>query len=116
LLLHPPLVLDDAAALDDRLQATTANSALGDACIALERASELLERDARDEAFATGWLAHTFVIGGNIGVGLLLGIAFHDWWGAAKQAVGGSAVGELQILTLPVGVLKARGLGVSGSF
>ncbi len=84
----------------------------GDSCLALARARELLARSAADERFATGWLAHGFVIGGNIAIGLLLGIAFHDWWGAAKQAVGGSAVGELQILTLPA---EARDAARSGS-
>jgi hypothetical protein len=116
LLLHPPLVLGDAPALRARLEATTTDGRLGDACIAFDRARELLARDAADEAFATGWLAHTFVIAGNIGVGLVLGIAFHDWWGAAKQAVGGSAVGELQILTLPAGALGATPLGLAGTF
>ena len=116
LILHPPNVMGDAGVLDARLDATTFEGRLGDPCIARERARELLARDAADEALATGWIAHSFVIGGNIAVGLLLGLAFHDWWGGAKQALGGSAVGELQILTLPAGALKARGLGFEGSF
>jgi hypothetical protein len=116
LILHPPRVLDDARLLDARLDATTVDRRLGDPCIARERARELLARDAADEALATGWMAHSFVIGGNIAVGLLLGLAFHDGWGGAKQALGGSVVGELQILTLPAGALKARGLGFEGSF
>jgi hypothetical protein len=33
-----------------------------------------------------------------------------------KQAVGGSVVGEIQILTLPTGALTARGLGLGGTF
>jgi hypothetical protein len=45
-----------------------------------------------------------------------LALAFHDGWGGGKQALGGSVVGELQILTLPAGALKARGLGFEGSF
>jgi hypothetical protein len=116
LILHPPSVLDDARLLDARLDATTVDRRLGDPCIARERARELLARDAADEALATGWMAHSFVIGGNIAVGLLLGLAFHDGWGGAKQALGGSVVGELQVLTLPAGALKARGLGFEGSF
>jgi Na+/proline symporter len=106
LLLHPPAVLSGAPALDSRLQATTVSGRLGDPCIALSRARELLAQSASDQALQTGLAAHTFVIGGNIAVGLLLGIAFHDWWGAAKQAVGGTAVGELQVLTLPTGSLR----------
>jgi hypothetical protein len=108
LLVHPPLVRSDAPLLDARLNATTVDGTLGDSCVALQRARELLHRDADDQALATGWAAHAFVIGGNIALGLLLGLGFHDWWGAAKQAVGGSAVGELQILTLPTGALRAR--------
>jgi hypothetical protein len=116
LLLHPPSVLGDALVLDARMQATTVDGRFGDPCIARERARELLARDASDEAFATGPIAHAFVIGGNVAVGLFLGLAFHDWWGAAKQALGGSAVGELQILTLPAGAVKARSLSFEGSF
>ncbi|HEY8089166.1 MAG TPA: hypothetical protein VIF09_15010 [Polyangiaceae bacterium] len=116
LLLHPPAVLSDAPRLDARLDATTAGGHLGDPCVAFSRAVEFLRRDADDEALTTGWFSHTFVIGGNIAVGLLLGIAFHDWWGATKQAVGGSIVGELQILTLPGVALHAQGLGIGGSF
>ena len=120
LLLHPPAVLSDAPRLDarlaERLDATTSGDRLGDPCLAFPRAVELLNRDAEDEALTTGWFSHAFVIGGNVAVGLLLGIAFHDWWGAAKQAVGGSIVGELQILTLPGVALHAQGLGLGGSF
>jgi hypothetical protein len=127
LLVHPPLVLSDQPLLDARLEATTVGrmpegtgrnetvaGTLGDSCVAVQRARELLERDADDEALATGWFAHAFVIGGNIALGLLLGLGFHDWWGAAKQAVGGSAVGELQILTLPARALGARNSGTTG--
>jgi len=116
LLLHPPQVLTDAPLLDARLAQTTADGRLGDPCVVLPRARELLLRSGDDEALATGLLSHAFVIGGNIALGLLLGIGFHDWLGAAKQAIGGAAIGELQILTLPTGALAARGLGVGGSF
>jgi hypothetical protein len=116
LLLHPPMVLADSRRLDARLELTTVGGRLGDPCIVLPRAQELLARDAADQALATGWFAHVFVVGGNIAVGLILGLGFGDWAGAVKQAVGGSAVGELQILTLPTGALKARGLGLTGSF
>jgi hypothetical protein len=116
LLVHPPLVLSDESLLDARLSATTVDSTLGDSCVAAQRARELLRRDADDEALATGWVAHSIAIGGNIALGLLLGLGFHDWWGAAKQAVGGSAVGELQILTLPARSLRARSSEKGGLF
>lgn len=116
LLAHPPLVLSDSKRLDDRLALTSVDGRVGDPCIALSRARELLARDADDEALATGWFAHAFVIGGNIALGLILGIGWGDWLGFAKQAVGGTLVGELQILTLPGVSLSARGLGLSGTF
>jgi hypothetical protein len=116
LLVHPPRVLSDAPLLDRRLEATTVDGRVGDPCIALWRARELLARDADDEALATGWFAHVFVVGGNIALGLLLGFGFHDWVGGAKQAIGGSIVGEAQILTLPGHALQARGLGLGGTF
>ncbi|HEY8087125.1 MAG TPA: hypothetical protein VIF09_04755 [Polyangiaceae bacterium] len=116
LLVHPPRVLSDGPTLDARLAATTVDGRVGDPCIALLRARELLERDADDEALATGWFAHVFVIGGNVALGLLLGIGFHDWLGGVKQLVGGSLVGEAQILTLPGRALQLRGMGFGGTF
>jgi hypothetical protein len=115
LLVHRPLVLGDAPVLDARLQATTVDGALGDPCIALARAHELLARDAADAALTTGWLAHALAIGVNVGVGLLLGVGYGDWWGAAKQTIGGIAVGELQILTFPTGALRAEANFGAGS-
>jgi len=116
LLIHPPEVLSDAPRLDARLAKTTVDGRVGDPCISLMRARELLARDAADEGFAKAWYAHAFVIGGNIALGLILGVGFGDWLGFAKQAVGGSIVGELQIWTLPGGALQARGLGFGGTF
>jgi hypothetical protein len=116
LLLHPPPVLSDAPRLDARIAATSVGGSLGDPCIVLPRAQELVSRDATDQALATGWFAHVFVVGGNIVVGLILGLGYGDWAGALKQGIGGSVVGELQILTLPTGALKARGLGLTGTF
>ena len=116
LLLHPPQVLSDAPLLDARLAATTVAGRVGDPCVVLPRARELFSRVADEEAFAKGWFAHVFVIGGNVALGLLLGLGFHDWLGGAKQLVGGSLVGEAQIFTLPAGALQARGLGLGGSF
>jgi hypothetical protein len=113
LLIHPPAVLSDVPRLDARLAQTRVDGRVGDPCISLMRARELLARDADDEAFAKAWYAHAFVIGGNIALGLLLGVGFGDWLGFAKQVVGGSLIGEAQIWTLPGGALQARGLGFS---
>ncbi len=116
LLIHPPDVLSDAPHLRARLAQTSVDGRVGDPCIALLRARDLLARDAADEHFATAWYAHAFMIGGNLALGLLLGVGFGDWIGFAKQAIGGTLIGETQILTLPGVALEARGLGVGGSF
>jgi hypothetical protein len=116
LLLHPPAAIDDASRLDARIALTSVDGHPGDACVLAPRAQEILAHTAADQHLTTGWFAPAFVVGGNIAVGLFLGLAFHDWAGAAKQAVGGSAVGELQLLTLPTGSLHARGLGLAGTF
>jgi hypothetical protein len=109
LLVHPPLVLHDARALHEQVK-------LGEPCLVLPAAAQRVVRDAKDQALATGWFAHTFIIGGNFALGLLLGVGLHDWVGGAKQLVGGTLIGELQILTLPTGVLRMQGLGLAGTF
>jgi hypothetical protein len=117
LLVHPPEVIAAAETLDARLAATTVGGRLGDPCIALERARELAARSADDEALASGWLAHALVIGGNVAGALVLALGYgHYWPGAALQLFGGSAIGELQVLTAATGALSLRGAGLSLSF
>jgi hypothetical protein len=116
LLIHPPVSMADAPALHARLSLTTVDGHVGDPCISAMRARELLLRDAADEGFAKSWFAHAFMVTGNVALGLILGIGFGDWLGFAKQAVGGTIIGELQIWTLPGGALQARGLAVGGAF
>jgi hypothetical protein len=116
LALHPPRVIDDARLLDERVEATSLDGRVADACIARSRAREVLARDATDEQLTTGWIAHVFVVGGNVAVGVVEGLTLGDWLGAIVQAVSSIGVGELQILTQPTGALRARGLGIQGSF
>jgi len=116
LLVHPPRVMSDAELLRDRLALTTVDGRVGDPCIAVHRAADLLDRAADDEKLETSWFNHVFIIGGNLVLGLFLGLGFHDWLGATKQIVGGTIVGEAQILTFPGGSLKARALGLTASW
>jgi hypothetical protein len=109
LALHPPRVIADARLLDDRLAATTLDGHVVDPCIARSRAQEILERDAADEQFTTGWFAHVFVVGGNVAVGVVEGLVLGDWLGAILQTVGSIGVGELQILTQPTGARRYLG-------
>jgi len=116
LLVHAPEILADGPRLEARLALTEVLGRPGDPCISVLRARELLARDAADERLAKSWAAHTLAIGFNVAVGLVLGLGFHDWPGAAKQLVGGSLVGEAQIWTLPGVSLRAEGMGIGGTF
>jgi hypothetical protein len=78
-------------------------------CVPLARAEELLVDAAEDEAFATGWLAHTVVIVGNLAVSAVQGFGLGHWVGAALGVGGGIGIGELQILTHPTLALDALG-------
>jgi hypothetical protein len=101
ILLSPPRVLADRATLDARIAQG------GDICATLARAEELLARDAEDQAKATGVFAHATSIGFNVAIGLVLGLGFADWKGAASVGGVGVLIGEGEILSHPRGAIHA---------
>jgi|SRR5579862_8495820 len=101
ILLQPPSVLADQA----ELEATITQSS--DLCASLVRAEEFLARDANDEAMTTGTLAHVTGIGFNVALGLVLGLGFGHWKGAASVGGGGIVISEVQLLTKPRGAIRA---------
>ena len=111
LAIHPPRVIADARVLDAHLEATTLDGVVADPCIARARGRELLSGAAGEQAFATGWAAHTFVVTSNVAIGVVEGLLLHDWLGAILQGVGSIVVGEIQIFTQPTGALRARDVG-----
>ncbi len=76
-------------------------SPAADPCAELSRAEDLLDRAARDEAFATGWLMHGANLLVNVAAGLVLGLGYDRWDSAAITAGSGFVIGEAQILTAP---------------
>jgi len=101
----------DAPELDALLRAT--NDGAAGTCLVLARAEELLAKSAEDEAFATGWLAHTAGILGAAALFAFMAIEAAvatdapsrdaHWQNAAINGIAGVAYAELQILTTPTG-------------
>src|SRR5205085_52841 len=72
-----------------------------DVCALLADAEGLLVRDVKSAAFGKSALTHAGNFLFNIGVGLVLGVAFHHWTQAAIQSLAGIAVGEVMIISQP---------------
>ncbi len=104
LLIMPRKVLSDQRWLERRLTLARPDE---DRCAQLADAERLLARDAADQVSGQGPLQHvgTFVI--NIGLGLTMGLAFHDWTQAGITLLAGIAIGELQIATQPLHAAQA---------
>ena len=110
-----PRVESDAPKLDALLRDT--NGGAAGACIVVARAEELLARSAEDEAFATGWIAHTTSI---LGAGALFAFMAVEaalatdsvsrdahWQNAIINGAAGIVYAELQILTTPTGATSS---------
>lgn len=105
----------EAPSSSDALEREMAASAGADPSAQLARARELLERAEADEAFARGPLMHAANAAVNLAAGLVLGLGYRRWDSAAITAISGIAVGELQILTAPKGLLEARSAASAGA-
>jgi hypothetical protein len=98
----PPTVLLDPEAVEE----LAPRAAAGD-CDALARAEALLVRDAASDAFGTSWVVHLGNVLFNLGIGLLLGLAYGRWVSGAISAGIGILVGEVQTLTRPASLVDA---------
>ncbi len=101
ILMRPPRVLVDRRNVD------TSAAGGADLCTRVAQDDELLARDARDQASATGFAAHAGAVGFNVATGLVLGLGFKDWKGAASVGGVGIVIAEAQILTRPRGAVRA---------
>jgi len=77
-----------------------------DPCVLVAEAERVLLRDADDEAFNSGWLAHTFAFTFNIGIGVALAVIGH-LQEAFIHGFSGLVVGELTVITAPRGAVNA---------
>jgi hypothetical protein len=95
----------DVDVLEGRLAARAGGEG---GCAFLPEAELMLGRSADDEAFARSWLAHFATVAVNGGGLLVVGLGYHRWVTGTIGAIVGTAVGELQIFTRPVGALRSR--------
>lgn len=68
-------------------------------------AEHLLDAAAKDEKLRRSWVNHATSIGVSIGVGLLLGIGYGRPMSGVINAVGGIALSEIQIWTMPTAAI-----------
>ncbi len=78
----------------------------GNQCALLADAERFLLRGAESEEFGTGPLVHVanFVV--NIAAGLVVGLKYDGWSEAAALIFPGIAIGEVQIITQPTGMIE----------
>jgi len=76
-------------------------------CVRLERAEELLESSAHDEALHTNWLQHTLTIVLSGGYAAVLAVAFKNVADVIVNGGGALILGELQLWTSPTGAVSA---------
>lgn len=104
-LLVPVPAIADSSTLDQRLAAPAGDTR----CSLLVEAESLLRRNAEDQAFARGWLAHALTVAANGGGLLVVGLGYQRWLTGVAGALVGTAIGELQIFTRPSGALHGQG-------
>lgn len=76
-------------------------------CAELARMEETFVRLADGDRMRTAWYMHAVNVTFNVGMGLILGLGYDRWGPAAVQMAGGSAIGELLILTRPTASVGA---------
>ena len=76
-------------------------------CLVVERAEELLARDADDQRWNAGWFGQGVAIVTNGALALILGAGLGHWGGAAFNGIGGLLLSEAQIFTQPTGAARA---------
>lgn len=108
-----PIVFQPVPAMRDadRLAARRAAMAAPggpDRCAVVTEAEAALARSADNEAQASGWLSHALTIAINGGGMVVLGLAHDRWAEGAIDALIGTAVGELAILTRPTAARDGR--------
>lgn len=74
-------------------------------CALIARGEELFARSAKNEDDNRGWLQHVLQLGGSAALFAILGFGYGHWRDAIVNGVAGIALGELQILTQPTGLV-----------
>ena len=87
-----------------------------DRCRLLEDSERVFRVTAAAEAQATGWIGHAGNVVFNVGLSLLLGLAFGHWQSGLLSGGIGIAVGELNLLTQPARLNHALSAYDAGAF
>jgi hypothetical protein len=112
LVIAPLDVVADAHDLHARIAARGAT----DVCTLLGDAETRLVRDAKNQADGQRWWLHVGNVVLNTGVGLFLIVGYRHWAAGAFNAIVGSAIGEVLILTQPTGAIESLRRYREGTF
>ncbi len=104
----PKKVLIDHPRFERQIARAGAGADNAETCRLVKEGERLLLRDADDERFGTGRLTQAGNFAFNMGVGLLL-VGFGRYKQALIQTFAGIGVGELMIISQPIGAIKALG-------
>ncbi|MBK7857378.1 MAG: hypothetical protein IPJ65_01890 [Archangiaceae bacterium] len=73
-----------------------------DRCALLEKAEAARTRIDGEQRFGKSWVAHAGNVLVNVGLSLLLGLAYHHWEAGLISGLVGVTVGEINLFTQPV--------------
>ncbi len=90
------------------------DAASSDPCASLPHKEAFLAESAAQEAAGVAWYSHAAGIAFNVGLGVGLGAGLHEWRDNLVSAGIGVFLCELQILTQPVGAIRAQHLAIQG--
>jgi len=109
LLIAPLDVVEDSRVLHARLAARApappGSAAGADVCALVVDAEARLRRDAQNQADGQRWWLHVGNVVLNFGIGAFLAFGYHHWGAGAFNAVGGSLIGEVIILSQPTATI-----------
>jgi hypothetical protein len=80
-----------------------------DRCRLLAIAEAMLIRDAASERFGRGWFTHTGNALLGVAAALILGLGYKRWASGIINGIASIGVGELMILTQPIGLVRDLG-------
>jgi hypothetical protein len=104
ILIDPLKVMADDRELKEITEADPEQTKL---CANLARAEQLFAEDAADEKRKTGIFSHALCVLANLASSTVIVLATGDWTSAILNGVGGEAVSELNLWTLPTGAESA---------
>lgn len=103
IVLAPLTVMRDSDALEYHLAHASPQV---DRCRLLAIAETMLIRDAASEKFGRGWFTQTGNALLGVAAALILGLGYDRWVPGVVNGVASIAVGELMILTQPIGLVR----------